>query len=126
MSLSTKFVLLLTLTSLAALDGTSVPSHFHVLNTPRVMLWAWERPEDLRLVAPDHVGVAFLAGSIYRCGWCYDVGEAQAHRPEQSACWSEAGTGVPPAVTIGPYSRARLNLLHKTYPQSEWAKKTPY
>jgi hypothetical protein len=65
MSLSTKFVLLLTLTSLAALDGTSVPSHFHVLNTPRVMLWAWERPEDLRLVAPDHVGVAFLAGSIY-------------------------------------------------------------
>ncbi len=64
MSLSRKSLLLLTLTFLAALSGTSVP-HSRVLNTPRVILWAWERPEDLRFIVPDRVGVAFLAGSIY-------------------------------------------------------------
>jgi len=33
--------------------------------TPWVTLWAWERPEDLRFLDPDNVGVAFLAGSVY-------------------------------------------------------------
>jgi len=27
------------------------------------MLWAWERPEDLRFIDPDRAGVAFLAGT---------------------------------------------------------------
>ncbi len=27
------------------------------------MLWAWERPEDLRFIDPGRVGVAFLAGT---------------------------------------------------------------
>jgi hypothetical protein len=31
---------------------------------PGVMLWAWERPEDLRFVDPKSVGVAFLAGTV--------------------------------------------------------------
>jgi hypothetical protein len=31
---------------------------------PRVMLWAWERPTDLRFINPKEAGVAFLAQSI--------------------------------------------------------------
>src|SRR2546423_14808907 len=31
---------------------------------PRVMLWAWERPTDLRFINPKETGVAFLAQSI--------------------------------------------------------------
>jgi Protein of unknown function (DUF3142) len=31
---------------------------------PPVMLWAWERPEDLRFLDPQKVGVAFLARTI--------------------------------------------------------------
>ncbi|PWT99944.1 MAG: hypothetical protein C5B51_26050 [Terriglobia bacterium] len=31
---------------------------------PRLMLWAWERPEDLRFLDPHSTGVAYLAGTI--------------------------------------------------------------
>ena len=31
---------------------------------PRVILWAWERPTDLRFINPHDVGVAFLARTI--------------------------------------------------------------
>jgi hypothetical protein len=31
---------------------------------PRVMLWAWERPTDLRFINPKETGVAFLAQNI--------------------------------------------------------------
>jgi hypothetical protein len=31
---------------------------------PRLMLWAWERPEDLRFLDPEHAGVASLAGTL--------------------------------------------------------------
>jgi Protein of unknown function (DUF3142) len=31
---------------------------------PRVFLWAWERPEDLRFLKAQDIGVAFLAGTI--------------------------------------------------------------
>ena len=31
---------------------------------PRVILWAWERPTDLRFINPRDVGVAFLARTI--------------------------------------------------------------
>ena len=34
-------------------------------NWPRAMVWAWERPEDLRSLDPQKVGVAFLARTIY-------------------------------------------------------------
>jgi len=32
---------------------------------PRVILWAWERPERLSFINPREVGVAFLARTIY-------------------------------------------------------------
>lgn len=31
---------------------------------PTRMVWAWERPEDLRFVDPETTGIAFLAGTI--------------------------------------------------------------
>ncbi|HJQ25990.1 MAG TPA: DUF3142 domain-containing protein [Blastocatellia bacterium] len=31
---------------------------------PRVILWAWERPEDLRFINPQEVGVAYLAATV--------------------------------------------------------------
>lgn len=34
------------------------------MHLPRVMLWAWERPQDLRFIDPRTTGVAFLAGTI--------------------------------------------------------------
>ena len=33
--------------------------------SPRVMLWAWEEPEDLRGLDPYHAGVAFLAERLF-------------------------------------------------------------
>jgi hypothetical protein len=33
-----------------------------------VILWAWERPEDLTFIDPEKVGVAFLAKTIYLRG----------------------------------------------------------
>jgi hypothetical protein len=32
---------------------------------PHVMLWAWERREDLSFIDPHKVGVAYLAGTLY-------------------------------------------------------------
>lgn len=41
------------------------------MGLPRIMLWAWERPADLRFLDPRQVGVAFLAGTI-------EIGSARA------------------------------------------------
>jgi hypothetical protein len=35
---------------------------------PHVMLWAWERHEDLRFIDPQKVGVAYLAGTLHLSG----------------------------------------------------------
>lgn len=35
-------------------------------NFPRLVLWAWERPEDMRFVDPNQAAIAFLAATI---GW---------------------------------------------------------
>lgn len=37
-------------------------------NFPRVVLWAWERPEDLRFLAGREAGVAFLAVTVRLSG----------------------------------------------------------
>jgi len=31
---------------------------------PRIILWAWERPEDLEFLDPNHFGVAYLAQTL--------------------------------------------------------------
>ena len=35
---------------------------------PNIVLWAWERPEDLEFLPPRKVGVAFLARTLYLRG----------------------------------------------------------
>ncbi len=35
---------------------------------PKVMLWAWERPEDLSFIDPADVGIAFLSRTVYLSG----------------------------------------------------------
>ena len=40
---------------------------------PSIVLWAWERPEDLRFIDPDHVGVAWLDRTVSLTGAAIDV-----------------------------------------------------
>lgn len=42
----------------------AVASSPRINEMPRVILWAWERPTDLRFINPREVGVAFLARTI--------------------------------------------------------------
>src|SRR5258708_27436194 len=42
----------------------SLNSNARLNQLPRVILWAWERPTDLRFINPHDVGVAFLARTI--------------------------------------------------------------
>jgi hypothetical protein len=42
---------------------------------PQLMLWAWERPEDLSYISPETTGVAFLAATVTLRG---DAAESRA------------------------------------------------
>lgn len=54
------FLLLLAISSVGISKGS-----FHSRQTgPRVVLWAWERPEDLTFIDSNTTGIAFLAGTI--------------------------------------------------------------
>jgi hypothetical protein len=62
----TRFSLLLRATALfgALLDLSSCAgSHQPGFDMPGIVLWAWERPEDLRFIDARRTGVAFLAGT---------------------------------------------------------------
>lgn len=48
-----------------AVGITPVSSEDRMSEFPEIILWAWERPEDLRFINTDEVGVAFLARTIY-------------------------------------------------------------
>lgn len=50
---------------------------------PQKMLWAWERPEDLRFADPKEIGVAFLAQTIFLNG--NDVVLRQRRQPLEVA-----------------------------------------
>jgi hypothetical protein len=56
-------LLVLSLASLGSHGSRSSSVPQHMAAVPRLMLWAWERPEDLRFLDPDRAGVAFLAGT---------------------------------------------------------------
>jgi len=45
--------------------GSDGRASSRVRKLPIVVLWAWERPEDLRFANPRDVGVAFLAQTIF-------------------------------------------------------------
>ena len=50
------------------LPGSSALADF-----PRIVLWAWERPEDLRFLAGRKAGVAFLAATVRLSGGATQV-----------------------------------------------------
>ena len=54
-------VCLISLTGAAGSPAGAGPA----VRLPQLILWAWERPESLRFADADHIGVAFLAESIY-------------------------------------------------------------
>jgi|ERR1043166_2625220 hypothetical protein len=45
--------------------SNSAASSARLSQLPAVILWAWERPEQLNFIDPQKVGVAFLAKTIY-------------------------------------------------------------
>jgi len=48
----------------SVINGRNSVSNARLNQTPRVILWAWERPTDLRFINPQDIGVAFLARTI--------------------------------------------------------------
>ena len=48
----------------AALLASCTSQRDRLTKFPRVVLWAWQRPEDLRFIDPKIAGVAFLARTI--------------------------------------------------------------
>jgi hypothetical protein len=73
---------------------------------PALVLWAWERPEDLSFIDPAEVGVAYLAKTVRLAGDHLDV------RPRLQPLVVPPGTAVIAVVRIEtraiPTSPARL------------------
>jgi len=85
-----------------ALFGVVASSKWHSdAMVPRIVIWAWERPEDLRFLASQPVMVAYLAGSIF-------LDEQPVVRPRLQPLKAAPGTRVIAVV--------RLELTHATPP----------
>ena len=52
------------LLAIAVLSLCSVVPHAPTMPVPGLVLWAWERPEDLRFIDPKTTGVAYLAATV--------------------------------------------------------------
>jgi hypothetical protein len=65
---------------------------------PRVMLWAWERPEHLMFIDPQSAGVAFLARTV---GWRNGRLES---RPRYQPLEVPAGTAMVAVVRLESWS----------------------
>jgi hypothetical protein len=61
---------------------------------PQTVVWAWERPEDLKFIDPAKIGVAYLAKTISLSG------ESVLTRPRLQALEIPAGTKVIAVVRI--------------------------
>ena len=72
---------------------------------PPVMLWAWERREDLSFIDPDAVGVAALVGTVF----LYD--DAVAVRPRFQPLMVPPGTQVIAVVRIQANHARPASLL---------------
>jgi hypothetical protein len=67
---------------------------------PQLMLWAWERPENLLWINPNKVGVAFLARTLSLNG------EAVSIQPRRQPL------NVPPGTYMMAVVRIESNALH--------------
>jgi hypothetical protein len=65
---------------------------------PRVMLWAWDRPEHLTFLDPHTTGVAFLAGTA---GWRNGHTDS---RPRYQPLETPAGTAMVAVVRLESWS----------------------
>jgi hypothetical protein len=70
---------------------------------PTLVLWAWERPEDLRFVDPKQTGVAFLAGTVRLRR------EGMNYRPRMQSLQVTPQTRLVAVVRIETVSGALLN-----------------
>ena len=61
-------ILLLVVPGMNTLSQDTQPSNNYTIKIPNIVLWAWERPENLNFIDPDKIGVAFLARTIYLRG----------------------------------------------------------
>jgi hypothetical protein len=61
-----KTILIVLLVSAAALNPGCVGASENprLAGIPDRMMWAWERPEDLRFIDPEKIGIAYLAQTI--------------------------------------------------------------
>jgi hypothetical protein len=87
-----------------------MPYHWRRLpDTPRLLLWAWERPENLRFIDSEHVGVAFLAGTMHLRN------DAAAFQPRLQPLRVSPQTKLIAVIRIET-AQAQLNAeqLHKT------------
>ena len=71
------------------------------LDLPAVMLWAWERPEDLRTLDGSRFGVAHLDQTIY-------IAERTAARPNLNRILLNKGTKVVAVVRVEMRPNARV------------------
>jgi hypothetical protein len=107
---------------------------------PRLVLWAWERPERLDFIDPHAAGVAYLAqaGRLRQA-----AANAVDYLCSASIAWARShprDLRVPEALHLavrathygrtdkasGGYSQEAFKLLHSRYPDSTWAQKTTY
>lgn len=84
--------------------SSALPDHLGTMaHTPRVLLWAWERPEDLRFADSERVGVAFLAGTMHLRGTTMDFG------PRLQPLRLAAGAKLVAVIRIETTADAALN-----------------
>jgi hypothetical protein len=79
---------------------TPALAHRAANNLPTTILWAWERPEDLRFLDPQQTGVAFLAKTIELSGNSSDSGPRFTVRPRLQPLRLAAGTPLVAVVRI--------------------------
>ena len=85
---------------------------------PRIMLWAWESPQDLRFVRPGQAGIAFLARTVW-----FDDHRGRS-RPRLAPLRFTPGTDLMAVVRLESAGRGlppRADVVRETM----WATKTP-
>ncbi|GAB2853106.1 hypothetical protein GCM10027277_21880 [Pseudoduganella ginsengisoli] len=87
-------------------DDTLPDGHPALARLPARMVWAWERPEDLRWLPPD-VGVAYVASSIML------QGEDALVRPRTAALYLPEHAAVVPVLHVDVSWRKPPKLTDK-------------
>jgi Protein of unknown function (DUF3142) len=85
----------------------ATPSSRRLASLPQTIVWAWERPEDLRALPPGRAGVSFLAGTVTLSADRVNVQPRRnslrvaGHTPLVACVRIEADPRRPPALSAG-------------------------